>query len=382
GLKGENRRQFEDQLIRNLRQALKGVLNEPVKRAYGRFLIYLPEEFDWPAIRERLEKVPGLANFSLAELVEQNIEAIEASACRQMQQREFPSFRVTTKRSQKNFPMTSDEINRRVGAAIQQITGAKVDLTHPAVTCYIEVFDQHAVVYTEKIPGLRGLPVGSSEKAVSLLSSGIDSPVASYRIITRGVRLIFVHFHSVPFTSPASMENAKRLVARLTEYQLSSRLYCVPFLEIQQAIMAATRPDYRVVLYRRSMVRIAERIARRERARALVTGESIGQVASQTLSNMRVINEVATLPILRPLSGSDKEEIIAQAWRIGTFEISTEPYDDCCSLFVPKHPVTRAEPEIVHDIESELDWKALEQKALQEAEIHRFIFPPGDAPAD
>lgn len=375
GLKGGNRAQFENQLVRNIRRALRGLTDAPVKRAFGRLVISLPEQFDWPAIRARLEKVVGLANFSLAVRTAQEVEAIEAAACRQMKGLSFSSFRVTTRRVQKSFPMNSDALSARVGEKIQLQSGARVDLTNPEAVCFIEIFDDLALIYSQKIAGLRGLPVGSGGKAVSLLSSGIDSPVASWKIITRGAKLIFVHFHSAPYTSQASANNAERLVQRLVEYQLSARLYLVPFIETQQAIMLAARSEYRVVLYRRAMLRIATRIARRERAEALVTGESIGQVASQTLSNMRVIDAATDLPVLRPLSGSDKEEIIAIARQIGTFEISTEPYEDCCSLFVPRHPVTRALPAIVEDCEAKADLEPLLRQAARNAEIKKFGYP-------
>lgn len=375
GLKGGNRKQFEDQLAKNIRIALSDIFPASIKQAFGRFLIFLPVGSDRTLIQSRLEKVVGLANFSFAELAAQDADQILDVACRQMSRLSFSSFRVTTRRIQKAFPITSDVLSAKVGRAIQDQSNARVDLTHPEAICYIEIFDDYAIVYSERIPGLRGLPVGSSGKAVSLLSSGIDSPVASWKIITRGVKLVYVHFHSTPYTSPASINNARRLVERLTEYQLSAKLYCIPFLEIQQAIMLAAKPEYRVVLYRRAMLRIAEKIARKEHAHALVTGESIGQVASQTLANMNVINAAVSLPVLRPLSGDEKDTIVKLARQIGTFDISTEPYEDCCSLFVPRHPVTRAVPEIVYEAEAKLELKSLFTGALREGEISRFKFP-------
>ena len=375
GLKGANRKTFENQLAKNIRRSLQGLIDARINQVYGRFIISLPKEFDWQMISQRLKKVVGLAHFALAVQVEQDIEKITRVACEVMRPIRFDSFRVTARRIQKNFPIKSDKIAATVGAAIQAESRARVDLTHPEAVCYIDIVENVALVYAKKIPGVRGLPVGSSEKAVSLLSSGIDSPVASWKIITRGVKLIFVHFHSAPYTSPASINNTKRLVKVLTEYQLSSKLYCIPFLEVQQAIMVNVDPAYRVVLYRRSMLRMAERVAHREKAKALITGESIGQVASQTLTNMQVISEAASLPILRPLSGSDKEEIIRTARHIGTFDISIEPYEDCCSLFVPEHPVTRANMEIVHNAEQNIRLFPLEEQAVKSAEIFRFAFP-------
>lgn len=375
GLKGGNRKTFEDQLMRNIQQSLSGVLKRHITRRYGRFIMDLPETFDWQAISERLKKVVGLANFVLAETLDQNFEAILESAVRQMKEIPYDSFAVVTRRVQKTFPMRSMDISKEIGAAILAERDVRVDLSNPDVSCYVDIFDDRAVVYCEKIPGLRGLPVGTGERAVSLLSSGIDSPVASWKIITRGVKLTFVHFHSAPFTSLASLNNTKRLVKHLTEYQYNSKLYAVPFLDYQQAIMMNAKPEYRVVLYRRGMYRIAELVAKKVKANALVTGESIGQVASQTLSNMRMISEVTSLPVLRPISGHDKEEIIQVARKINTFDISTEPYEDCCSLFVPKHPVTRSIPDIVYEAEEKIDLEGLLRSALDKAEVSRFKFP-------
>jgi thiamine biosynthesis protein ThiI len=375
GLKGDNRKLFEDQLAKNIRSVLSDLFPARIKQAYGRFLLFLPEKVDWLIIRSRLNKVVGLANFALSDMVKQDVDQILRAACEQMRRLTFSTFGVTTRRIQKSFPMNSDALSAKVGAAIREQSKATVDLSNPEAVCYIEIFDSYAIVYSEKIPGIRGLPTGSSGKAVSLLSSGIDSPVASWKIISRGVKLTFVHFHSAPYTSHASMNNAKRLVKILTEYQLSVKLYCIPFLEIQQAIVMSTRADYRVVLYRRAMLRIAEKIARKERAHALVAGESIGQVASQTLANMRVISEVSRLPVLRPLAGDEKDKIVKLACQIGTFDISTEPYEDCCSLFVPKHPVTRAVPDIVYEAEEKLELKKLQIDAIRRAEINRFKFP-------
>ncbi|NIS38761.1 tRNA 4-thiouridine(8) synthase ThiI, partial [Candidatus Saccharibacteria bacterium] len=235
GLKGGNRKRFEEQLLKNIRQVLRGVVDTPTIRSYGRFLTPLPENFDWPLIQFRLKKVVGLAYFSLAEIVEQDTEKITETASRHMCSLGFSSFRVTTRRAQKKFLLNSTELSTVVGSAIQTQSGARVDLDNPEAVCYIEIFNDHAFVYTERIAGCRGLPVGSSGKAVSLLSSGIDSPVASWKIICRGVKLVFLHFHSIPFTTQASVRNTRRLVERLTEYQLAAKLYTVPFLEIQQS---------------------------------------------------------------------------------------------------------------------------------------------------
>ena len=249
----------------------------------------------------------------------------------------FESFRVETRRVDKRFPLTSNDINRELGALVQAHSGARVDLTRPELTVSVEMLPSSAFLSLERVPGPGGLPVGTSGRLVSLISGGIDSPVASYRMMQRGCRLIFVHFHSSPFLDRSSQEKAKALVDMLTRYQFVSRLYLVPFGEIQRRIVAAVLRPLRVVIYRRMMLRIASVIASKERARALVTGESLAQVASQTLPNIAVIEEASRLPVLRPLIGMDKQEIINQAMDIGTFETSVLPDQ---GLLPALHPET------------------------------------------
>ncbi|RMD94858.1 MAG: tRNA 4-thiouridine(8) synthase ThiI [Calditrichaeota bacterium] len=374
-LKGENRSYFEGRLKRNIKRALSGIPTHEFERLHGRMLVFLPDDFSQEQVIERLQKVFGITHFSFALALEKEIEKIKEAAWTLMQNQSFDSFKIETRRAQKEFPMTSVEVNREVGAYVQKRCNKRVDLTNPEVTCYIEISGPYALVYVEKIPGLRGLPVGVSERAVSLLSSGIDSPVASYLMLKRGVDLIYVHFHSQPYTNRASQENAERLVKILNQYQFRSKIYFVPFIDIQRQIMAQAPAELRVLLYRRYMVRLAEQIAHREKATALVTGESVGQVASQTLSNMRVVEEVTKLPVLRPLAGFDKEEIIKKAKAIGTFEISIAPYEDCCSLFVPQKPATKAKPEQLQEAESRLTMDDLLEKALQNAEIKILTYP-------
>lgn len=368
-LKGDNRGYFEKRLVRNIKRAFKSAPLERVERLRGRMVLHLGPGIDRADAIRRLQHVFGIANFSFGISVAKELEAIKAAAWSLLEGRAFESFKIETHRAQKEFPLTSVDINREVGAYVQERCGKRVDLTRPEAICYVEIAGAYALLYTEKLPGLRGLPVGVSERAVSLLSSGIDSPVASYRMLKRGVNLIYVHFHSQPFTNRASQENAEELVKVLSAYQFRSKVYFVPFIDIQKEIMAKAPPELRVLLYRRYMVRLAERIAGREKAVALVSGESVAQVASQTLSNIRVVQEATTLPILRPLAGYDKEEIIRMAMEIGTFEISTEPYEDCCSLFVPPNPETRAHPRALQHVESFLEMEGLMVEALESAEV-------------
>src|SRR5258706_1358721 len=243
-------------------------------------------------------------------------------------------------------------------------------------TVTVEILPRDGFLGFNKLPGAGGSPVGASGRVASLISGGFDSPVASYRMMQRGCRLVFVHFHSAPYQDKPSQEKVRDLVALLTRHQFKSRLYMVPFGEIQRQIVAAVARPLRVVLYRRMMLRIGEAIARKEKAKALVTGESLGQVASQTLDNMAVIQQAAQLPILRPLVGMDKQEIVDQARRIGTFDISAVPDQDCCQLFVPKHPATKARYDEVEADEAKLDLQALLRYGLDNACMEEFSFPP------
>lgn len=371
-LKGKNRIFFENKLIKNIKLVLRGFEIEEVNRLRGRIVIGLKESVANEAIVECLKKVFGIAHFSIGVQIGTDLQQMKEVSLQLMQELSFDSFRVSTRRAQKEFPMTSVEINREVGAYIYEHCQKKVDLKHADATCYIEITEKGTLIYTEKVPGLRGMPSGVSEKAVSLLSSGIDSPVASYMMIKRGVKLIFAHFHSEPYTSRASQENTEKLVDILNDYQYYSKVYFVPFIDIQKEIMAKAPSELRVLLYRCYMVRLSERIANLEGAVALVTGENVAQVASQTLSNIRVVAEATTLPILRPLAGFDKEEIIQVAQRIGTYETSIQPYEDCCTLFVPQNPATKAKPEDLAEAEKLLDMDGLMDDAMRRAEIKVF----------
>ncbi|NIR50687.1 tRNA 4-thiouridine(8) synthase ThiI [candidate division KSB1 bacterium] len=373
-LKGKNRNYFEKKLKDNIKKALHGIPIERLERLRGRFVLHLDNEANEETIKSRLAHVFGITYFSFGRAVPKELETIKATAWSTLKDQEFDSFKIDSRRAQKEFPLSSMELNKQVGAYVQEKCGKRVDLTNPGATCVIEIAGPYALVYGERNPGLRGLPVGVSEQAVSLLSSGIDSPVASYLMLKRGVNLSYVHFHSQPFTNKASQENAEKLIRVLNRYQIRSKVYFLPFIDIQKEIMANAPVELRVLLYRRYMVRLAERVARAEEATALVTGENVGQVASQTLSNIRVVAEVTNLPVLRPLAGFDKEEIVHKAREIGTFEISTEPYEDCCSLFVPPNPETRSHPKALREAEDLLEVDELMEKTFAEAEIKIFDY--------
>jgi len=379
GLKGKNRAFFENKLRQNIRIALRDITRVKVKNEYGRFVLHLDRSNNLPLVVERLKNIPGLAYFNVAYPGDTDVEKLKHQVLEHIQEYQFDSFRIQTRRSDKQYPLTSVEVNRIVGARIVEALNKKVDLKNPGLTCTIEIFNKQAYYSFEKNPGLRGLPVGSSAKVVSLLSSGIDSPVASFRMMTRGCRVIFVHFHSFPFTEKSSYYNTQILAKKLTKFQNKSVVYFVPLAKIQEAIILGVHPKFRIIMYRRMMYRIAELVARKENAKALVTGESVGQVASQTLENIIAISEVVSLPVLRPLIGSDKEEIIEQAQNLGTFNTSIEPYDDCCSYLLPKSPETKAKLDEVHAAEARIDnWEELLQDAIHDAEVEIFRFPDGD----
>lgn len=374
-LKGKNRPLFEKALIANLRKASRGRGVREVKKHSGRLELVLDEEASWEDLRERVGRVFGVANFSLATKTPLDLEALKTAIGQEIKTYRFTSFRVAAKRGDKEFPLTSVEINREVGAYLKGLTQARVDLENPDLTVFIEILPREAFFYWDKIPGPGGLPTGVSGHVACLISGGIDSPVAAYRMMKRGARVTFIHFHSHPLLSKASQEKAVELVTHLTRYQYASRLYLVPFGEVQRQVVVGAPPPLRVVLYRRLMVRIAGEIARKNRAAALVTGESLGQVASQTLQNIVTIEEASGLPILRPLIGMDKDEITEEAKAIGTYETSIQPDQDCCQLFIPKRPATRSTVEEITAAEKTLEIDRLVEMALEKVEVRDFTYP-------
>ena len=374
-LKKGNRQYFTELLKRNLLAAVKDLGAKEVRSLPARLLLSFKNEIDRQILIQRIGAVFGVANFSIVERTARDIEVLKTRILESLDATHFASFRIDTQRGDKTFPLTSPEITRQLGAAVQAKSGARVDLENAEFTVTVEVLPRDAFFGFDKIAGAGGLPVGASGRVVSLISGGFDSPVAAYRMMQRGCRIVFVHFHSAPYQDKTSQEKVRELIKILTRHQFLSRLYLVPFGEIQRQIVAAVARPLRVVLYRRMMLRIAEAIARREKAKALVTGESLGQVASQTLDNMAVIQQAARLPILRPLVGMDKQEIIDQSRRIGTFEISSVPDQDCCQLFVPKHPATKARFSDVESDEEKFDVKDLTRSGLENACEEEFIFP-------
>jgi len=374
-LKGDNRPMFVRRLAENLRKAARDLGGVRILTPYGRILIELQEGLDWSILRERIGGVFGVANFSPAYRTAREPEAMEAFLDPVLAGKSFESFRIAARRSDKNYPMTSVELNHRLGRYVQDKTKARVDLKNPEFTIHVELLRKESLVYFEKHDGPGGLPVGVSGHVLSLISGGIDSPVASYLMMKRGCTVGFVHFHGSPYLTRASLEKAEELVQHLTRHQFASRLYAVAFGEIQRLIVLSAPPALRVVLYRRFMLRIAEEIARRERAKAVVTGENLGQVASQTLENLTAIQAAGRLPILRPLIGFDKEEIIELARTIGTYSVSIQPDQDCCRLFIPPHPTVAAEMNEVEKAERDLNVPDLVKMGLETAQRTEFTFP-------
>jgi thiamine biosynthesis protein ThiI len=387
-LKRGNRPYFERKLAQNLRWALRGLNEGPVERMSGRMVARLAPGVGEADAAERVRHVYGVSNFSIGVRSATDLGSLESAAAEVMKGLEYGTFAIDTRRVDKRYPLSSPQINAVLGRFVLERFGGRVDLEDPQLTVGIELLAGEAFVYANRHPGPGGLPVGSGGRLLALLSAGIDSPIAAHLMLKRGAHVDFVHFHSAPFTDAASQEKAVELASMVCRYQRPSRLYLVPFADAQRAIVAGAPEPFRVLLYRRFMGRIAERLAGRIGAAALVTGDSLGQVASQTLENIVAIEEALAVPVLRPLVGFDKQEIIELARRLGTYNVSIEPHDDCCSFLMPRNPATRARAEELRDAESSLPMDELVRAAAEAAEV-RWVgyFPerpeaPAEAPAE
>jgi thiamine biosynthesis protein ThiI len=373
GLKGRNRSDFERRLRDNLNAALVGLPAEKAQLRPSRLEVPVRDQSAAEEIARAIARVPGVATVSLALKSSRDLEVMAEAALQVLQERgTWSTFAVRAVRSNTDHVESSMEINRRIGAYLLEHAGGSVDLTNPDVTVGIMVSQGNAYTFTTKLPGVGGLPVGSAGKIISLLSAGIDSPVASWRMMRRGATIIGVHFSGRPQTD----DRSERLVVEIGSVLRRSgglgRIYFVAFGDLQKEISLLTPPDLRILLYRRLMIRIAEKIAQFERAKALVTGESLGQVASQTLENIAAVDEAATLPVLRPLVGSDKQEIIAEAKALGTYELSITDHDDCCTLFMPRTPETHARLSAVLEAWQLLDVDRMVAEALATLTWHDF----------
>lgn len=373
GLKGKNRPAFERRLMSNISRALKNVGQARVIRVYGRLLV--ESEANPDRVMDALSKVFGIVGVSPALQLPLNEEAICVGAQKVLkdaaEQVQLPAgvpltFKVEARRSNKQFPLKSPEINGLVGGyLLENVPGLQVDVRNPHIRVHVEIREQNSFVYAVDVPGVGGLPVGVSGKAILLLSGGIDSPVAGWMGMKRGIEIEALHFYSFPFTGEKSLEKVRDLCRILTGYTSRIKLHIVHFTDIQKEIQKKCPEELRVTLMRRMMFRLASHIAGQQRALALVTGECVGQVASQTLESMQVINKVIDIPVLRPLVGMDKLEIIQRSKDIGTYETSILPYEDCCTLFLPKHPATRPRIEQVEQAEESLAIEDLLAGALE-----------------
>jgi thiamine biosynthesis protein ThiI len=374
-LKGKNRSWFERRLVKNIKQQLHGLPFSKVQLNAARIFCFGIDESIWNDYAQRLKKVMGIKHAILMTQVKDDIDTIKSVAVAQLKGLEFSSFRVSARRQYKDFHLSSQEINIMVGQHLQSTYLKPVKLKNADMDVVIELVKGMAYIGHERIYGFGGLPVKTSEQAISMISSGIDSPVSSFEMLKRGVELTYVHFHSAPATSRQSIQNVEEILTVLAGFQIQCRVYMVPLLKIQQKIMTDAPNKLWVILFRRAMIKIASMIAEQLDIPALISGESVGQVASQTLSNIRATADAADRPILRPLAGLNKEDIIRIAEKIGTYEISIEPYDDCCSFFVPIHPETKADLEIVRKTEANIDFGEMFATALKDAEIKTFEHP-------
>ena len=375
-LKGKNRPWFIHRLVRNLHTALAGLHVKEVRTPIGRIEIVLGQDEALPEVLDRLRYVFGVANYAVASRVPLDFEGMAEAIVAQLPPKESAhSFRVLVRRADPKFAVPSPDLARDLGSRVWTARGWKVDLDHADLVIRVEILPGAAFLYMGREQGLGGLPMGTGGRLVALLSGGIDSPVAAWRMMKRGCNVTMVHFHSAPFLSNTSQEKARRLAEVLTRYQLKSKLYLVPFGELQRQITLSVQGDLRVIIYRRLMLRIAQRIASHVRARGLVTGDVIGQVASQTLDNMAVIDQAAQMPVFRPLVAMDKEEIIAEAQRLGTFDISIVPDQDSCTLFTPRHPETHARRYAVDEAEKTLPVDTMIKTAVDSAVVEQLSYP-------
>jgi tRNA uracil 4-sulfurtransferase len=382
-LKGKNRRYFEEALARNIRTAL-GDLASGVQRLFGRIVCIPKVGADRSAILRRLERLPGIAHFSLGISAPRDMEAISRVALELASRESFSSFGVKASRSDKSFALTSEDIGAHVGAYVLSRLDrkVKVDLKNPEFRLFVELTHTEAFLYGQKIKGVGGLPTGTGGKILASLSGGIDSPVASWLMMKRGCEVVFVHIRNETQFTQGTVSKIEDLVRILNQTQLRSTLYMVPFGDLQRHIIAFVPAKYRMIIYRRMMMKILGHVAAKEGAKAIVTGDSLGQVASQTLENLACIQAASSLPVLSPLIGFNKEETVTLARRIGTLDASTVPYPDCCSFMIAAHPETRAHLDEMKRYEAGIEnTDRLIEEALSQADIKRFGMVAGVGPS-
>ncbi len=377
-LKGLNKRSFEDMLIKNIKRRLKSLGQFRITSAQSTtYITPVDDNINLEEVVERVGKIFGISALCRACVCEKNFDDVTAKSLEYLDEvlSNAKTFKVNAKRSDKAFPMKSPEICAELGGILlEKFPNLTVDVKNPEVTVTVEIRDTNAYVHAENIKGAGGLPVGSSGKAMLLLSGGIDSPVAGYMMAKRGVHIATIHYVSPPYTSERAQMKVEQLCEKLTEYCGGIAFYCVPFTEIQEAIKDNCPEEYFTVIMRRIMMEIAQRISAKDNCLALITGESVGQVASQTMSAIACTDAVCRIPVFRPLVGMDKTEIIDIARRIDTFETSTLPYEDCCTVFTPRHPKVRPSLADVEKAQNAFDFEPLIQKAVENTEMKTFTY--------
>jgi thiamine biosynthesis protein ThiI len=386
-LKGRNRNFFLGKFLLALRRTLEEFHVERIRKPGDRVVIEFAEGVPLEEVVRRLERCLGIAYFAVAQPLprgsQDDVEALCRASWDEVRPLNFSTFAVRAKRSDKSFPTPVSEIEKRVGAyLLEKLRGegraVRVHLDAPEVTCRIEITPGPMLVYAHKIPGAGGLPCNTAGRMVCLLSGGFDSAVAAYKMMRRGAHLTFVHFWGGGARpGESSIHVARALTERLTPYQLTAKLYLVPFEPVQREIARAAPESCRLLLYRRMMLRVAEQLGRRNHAIAVVAGDSLGQVASQTLQNMVAVGAASTMPVFRPLAGDDKQEILALARRIGTYEISAEPFHDCCRILLPRSPELYATPAELDKAEEGLNIPELVRATVRSAALERFTFHRG-----
>ena len=372
-LKGLNRSAFEDKMIKNIRRRLSDLGKVTFYKSQSTITVYPDsEDFDLDEAVERIGKIFGIAGYSRAALAAKEFDEIKRVCIEYFAASvyQYKTFKVEAKRSDKKFPLKSPEICREIGAAmLEKYPFLKVDVHHPDLIITVEVRDKEAYIRGNQLKGAGGMPVGTSGKGAVLMSGGIDSPVAAYMMARRGLELRAVHFAAPPYTSELAESKVKMLTEKVSAYAGRIELYIVPFTKIQETIRDACPEEYFTVIMRRLMVAIAAKIARKHGAKALVTGESLGQVASQTLYALVCTDSAAAMPVLRPLIGMDKNDIVEIARKIDTFETSILPYEDCCTVFTPKHPNTKPHLEEVVKAQEAVDWSQMIEEAIENTKL-------------
>lgn len=372
-LKGLNRKNFEDRLIKSLKRRLHKIGQFEVRAAQSTISVTpVYDDIDMDQAADCVAHIFGIAAFSRACAVEKDIEVIKKAAGEYLEERfsEIKSFKVESKRSDKRFLLTSPEISIEVGTYLADLyPDVEVDVHDPEAVVTVEIRDRYAYIHSGVIKGAGGIPVGTGGKAAILISGGIDSPVAAYMMAKRGIELTAIHFASPPYTSVRAEEKVEELLRRVGRYSGRLNMYTVPFTKLQEEIRDKCHEEYFTIIMRRFMMMIAERIARENECQALITGESLGQVASQTIGAIACTDEACSMPVFRPLIGMDKEEIITISRKIDTFDISIQPYEDCCTVFTPKHPRTRPVLKNVLAEQEKIDWLPLIEEAVQNVRL-------------